>query len=184
MVEPVTREVQRCELCDTPLRFLIPDKDRPSGARILEFTAHSAAFCRDATLDRIATLMRVVADSARELMRSEKGRHHEAIVNRRLRDRLDERAFRTHLPVPDRDGERRFWSGSNGAVSYYTVAKDSVAALKFLIDHEVQCGYTDETHDMGVEEVPAEKAATIRIGGDDPTLLSAMPYGDVARSEY
>lgn len=184
MVEASVRTAVRCDLCDTPLRLESPDPSKPGGIKVMEFTAHTAEYCREMTKFRISNLTRYIEQISFDLRASEHARHFEAVNNRKLRDQLDERTYRTHLPVPDRDGERRFWKGSNGAVSYSTVAKDSVTALKFLIDHEIQCGVTDETHEMGVEEVTAEKAATVQIGGDEPTILSAMPYGDVASSEY
>lgn len=53
-----TMTARRCELCDTTLEL-----EYEAGGKRVTFTAHDAAFCRAATLDRLRVMQRALAES-------------------------------------------------------------------------------------------------------------------------
>lgn len=53
-----TMTARRCELCDTTLAF-----EYEAGGALVCFTAHDAAFCRAATLERLRVMQRALAES-------------------------------------------------------------------------------------------------------------------------
>ncbi|HEY6173727.1 MAG TPA: hypothetical protein VIX73_04750 [Kofleriaceae bacterium] len=76
----------KCGLCDTVLQTELPD------GRVMQFTKHTAEFCRDLTIHRIAGLQRAVQSTVETI--KHKVEHHIRVVDEAL-EQAGAKTFKT-----------------------------------------------------------------------------------------